>query len=175
MDWIFENLNIVIIIGVVIASIFKSRLDTKTEEADSPEEIPGKKPAVPLDQDKSYRKISPPVPMGSANPRSAPTPLDYGRPEAIPGAAAAAAEETAKILKHQQDLAAHLQQLRETKATTSGGAAATRARVASSKTKSPAKFSASTPISLRARLKNPAEVRRAFVLKEILDRPVGLR
>ena len=83
-----------------------------------------------------------------------------------------AASETARALKHQQDLAERLRQIRETKATTTGGAAATRARVAA---KGVAKSSVQVPSSVRARLRNPAEVRRAFVMREILDPPVGLR
>ena len=90
----------------------------------------------------------------------------------IPGAAAAAADEAARMLKHQQDLAAHLKQIHDTKATTTGGAAATRARIAS---KGKTKTAASTPLTLRARLKSSAEIRRAFVMNEILSRPVGLR
>jgi hypothetical protein len=83
-----------------------------------------------------------------------------------------AASEAAKALKHQQDLAERLRQIRETKATTTGGAAATRARVAA---KGVAKSAAQVPASIRARLRDPVEVRRAFVMREILDTPVGLR
>ena len=83
-----------------------------------------------------------------------------------------AASEAAKALKHQQDLAERLRQIRETKATTTGGAAATRARLAS---KGVAKPATQFPASIRARLRDPAEVRRAFVMREILDAPVGLR
>ncbi len=176
MDWIFDNLNVLIIIGVVIASFFKSVMDSKNQEADQPEETTSKRPPVPIDQDKSYRKNPPPISASIPAPRSGPQPLNYGRPEPVPDAASvAAAEEAAQILKHQQDLAAHLQRLRETKATTSGGAAATRARVASSKSKSPKKPMVSAPMSLRTRLKNPAELRRALVMREILDAPVALR
>ena len=76
------------------------------------------------------------------------------------------------MLKHQQDLAAHLKQIHDTKATTTGGAVATRARIAA---KGKTQVAAGVPLSLRARLKSPAEVRRAFVMNEILGRSVGLR
>lgn len=76
------------------------------------------------------------------------------------------------MLKHQQDLAEHLRQIRENKATTTGGAAETRARIAASKGTS--KRSATTQVPIRARLRDRAEIRRAFIMREILDKPVGL-
>ena len=82
------------------------------------------------------------------------------------------ANEAAKALKHQQELAARLRQIRENKATTTGGALATRARVAG---KGVAKPFLEAPRSMRKRLRDPAEVRRAFVMSEILAPPVGLR
>jgi hypothetical protein len=88
------------------------------------------------------------------------------------GYEAAAAEEAARALKHQQDLAQRWQQIRETKATTTGGAAATRARV---ERRGSAKVASPAPASIRARLKDRGELRRAFIMREILDPPVGLR
>ncbi len=89
------------------------------------------------------------------------------------GYEAAAAEEQAKALKHQLDLAAHLRLLLDTKATTTGGAAATRARVAA-KGKGATPAAAALP-SMRQTLRDPAAVRRAFALREILDPPLSLR
>ena len=180
MDWIFEHFKFVVIIALVIGSILKSRFEAKAKEIDDGEVVFEEKPRVPLDQDKSYRKTPPltpsvPPPLTRTNipePRPGPPPLVYTASSNIPGAAAAAADEAARILKHQQDLAAHLKQIHDTKATTTGGAAATRARIAS---KGKAKTTATAPLTLRARLKSPAEIRRAFVMREILDRPVGLR
>ena len=180
MDWIFEHLNIVIIIGVVIASIFKTQFEAKKKEAEEREVESEERSRTPLDQDKSYRKTPPsapsvPPPLTRTNipaSGSTPPPLVYTMGSNIPGAASAAAEEAARMLKHQQDLAAHLKQIHDTKATTTGGAAATRARIAS---KGKTQTAASAPLTLRARLKSPAEIRRAFVMNEILSRPVGLR
>ena len=67
----------------------------------------------------------------------------------------------------------HLFFIRETKATTTGGAAATRARVAASK--APAKAAAVVELSLRSRLRNKGELRRAFVVNEILSQPLSQR
>lgn len=182
MDWISEHLNIVIIIGVVIASFLKNVFDAKTKEASEQDDLPD------VDDrdspDGSYRKMPPPAPSVPPPlprthvpaPRPAEPPLVYSQGPVFPGAAATAAaeaaNEAAQILKHQRELAAHLKQLHDTKATTTGGAVATRARIAS---KGKTKAAASAPLTLRARLKSPAEIRRAFVMNEILSRPVGLR
>ena len=127
------------------------------KEMDDPEDV--------FAPDESYRKSQPPVPpplVRTATPPSL----------RMAGYAAEAAHETAKSLKHQRDLAARLLQIRQTKATTTGGASATRARIASKGVAKPLK---QTPLTLRRRLRDPAEVRQAFVLREILDPPVGLR
>lgn len=178
MDWIFDHFKFVVIIGLVIGSILKSRFEAKSQEAGEQDAFPD------LDDsgkpDKSYRKMPPPAPsvpppLARTNipaPRTAQPPPVYTVGSENSGAAAALADEAARMLKHQQDLAAHLQQIHDTKATTSGGAAATRARIAS---KGKAKATATAPLTLRARLKSPAEIRRAFVMNEILSRPVGLR
>lgn len=185
MDWIFDHLKFVIIAIFIIGSIVKSRLEGKgTGPDDLPDprrrNAPEKRRDAP---DQSYRKTpqripSVPPPLTRVNvPASVPSP-PVSQPQTaynytIPGAAAAAQDEAARMLKHQQDLAAHLSQIQATKATTTGGAAATRARIAASKGK--AKSFVPGPISIRARLRNPAEARRALVMREILDKPVGLR
>jgi len=78
----------------------------------------------------------------------------------------------ARALKHQHDLAERLRHIHETKVTTSSGVAATRARESGIQvTMKPA----SSALSIRARLRSPAELRRAFVMREILNAPVSLR
>ena len=166
MKWILENPQVVIIAIFVIGSLVKNVLESRTgrnQEVDPDEE--DERPFVPIDQDKSYRKVE----------RSGPPPLTRhgGGPPPLPMAAAIAAEEAAAALKHQQDLAERLRQIRATKAETTGGAAATRARVAA--VRSAPKPLLQSPSSIRSRLRDPAEVRRAFVMREILDPPVGLR
>jgi hypothetical protein len=109
----------------------------------------------------------PEVPM-----RSVPPPLVRVHPPPMPMAAEEAARESEALLKHQMDLQERLRQLREAKAVTSGGAAATRSRTASQQTGYVAQI-AST--GLRTALRNRQEVRRAIVLREILGPPLGLR
>lgn len=168
MKWIFDNPQIIIIALFVIGSLVKNVLESRggrNQEVDPDGE--DERPFVPIDQDKSYRKVQrEPSPTPLARHQSGPPPLPSG------AAAEAMAREAAAQLKHQQDLAERLRQIRATKAETTGGAAATRARVAN---KGVAKPLLQSPSSIRSRLRDPAEVRRAFVMREILDPPVGLR
>ena len=174
MDWIFEHLNIVVVIILVIGSFLKSRFDSMTGETGERDDFPdtGETNTPPGE---SYRKIPPRLP-------SVPPPLvSADRPPSLPataydtpGAFVIAEAEAAKILKHQRDLADHMRQLRETKASTSGGAAITRARIAADNAGKQSSVE-TVPISYRSRLRSPAEIRRAIVMREILDRPVALR
>lgn len=164
MDWIFDHFQIVVLILLAIGSAVKNLLGKgakEFEEPYEPEEV-----SVP---DGSYRKSRPPALPGPLPPLARATVPPSMQ---MVGYDAEVANETAKALKHQQDLAARLSQIRETKATTSGGASATRARVAA---KGKAKPLPQSPLSLRNRLRDPAEVRRAIIMREILDSPVGLR
>jgi hypothetical protein len=158
MNWIFDNLQIVVLVLLGVGSLVKSVLESKAKAAREREETYN--PEDVFAPDEEYGE-----PQRRPMP-SVPPPLRQA------GYEMEAASETARALKHQQDLAERLRQIRETKATTTGGAAATRARVAA---KGVAKSSVQVPSSVRARLRNPAEVRRAFVMREILDPPVGLR
>lgn len=172
MEWIFDHFQLVALVVFVIGSILKSLWDARVRqksEYGGPAESDGEViREIPLGEDKSYRKptASTPPPLPQAT---------VPRASRNPGYDAAVADEAAKALKHQQDLAERLRAIRETKATTSGGAAATRARVASKKSKKDARSVEMQPVSLSKRLRDPAEVRRAFVMREILDPPVGLR
>lgn len=164
MDWIFDNFQIVFLVLIAFASWIKSRVDAKNaEREEGQEEMEPYEPYEPEeDLERQSQEAFEPPPL--ARP---PT------PPPLPTAAFEAARETAATLKHQQDLAERLRQIRDTKATTTGGAAATRARVAASK--KPAKAFVAVPVSLRAQLKSRKELKRAIVMREILDPPVGLR
>ena len=165
MNWIQENFQIVILVLLGLASAVKSMFDAIARRKAEQEPGDDSEPEVPLDEDKSYRK---PAAPGMPPPRAIATPPAL-RPT---GYDVDAAEEAAAALKHQQNLAARLRQIRETKATTTGGASATRTRLAAKKVPSPL---VPVALNLRQRLRNPAEIRRAVVLREILDPPVGLR
>ncbi len=158
MDWIFDHFKIVVIILIAIGSVVKSQLEAKAKRGQQDEtsaELPDR-----------------PVPRRRSMP-SVPPPLAYSTPPALSSMASVeAANEAAKILKHQQDLAERLRQIRETKATTTGDAAATRTRIAAKNAKGPLPQASPT---FRRRLRDRGEIRRAMVMREILDPPVSLR
>lgn len=179
MSWILDHLNLVIVGALVLGSFLKSRFDSVKE--DEPESDPFSDFDEREFPEESGRGTPPPMPY-------VPPPIEREKPSlrrkstppsvpnttfSMPGAAQAAAEESAKALKHQLDLAARLRQIRETKAATIGGATSTRRRIASSKNVSPEIVT--VPRSIRTSLRDTSEIRRAFVMREILDPPVGLR
>jgi hypothetical protein len=96
-------------------------------------------------------------------------------PPRQPGYEEAVAKEAAAAEKHQQKLAGRLRRMQETKADTTGGAAATRARVTAKDARTSGVAVVAAPTRLRSRLRHPAEIRRAVVMREILGPPVGLR
>jgi hypothetical protein len=152
MKWILEHFQIVVIIVVAFVYWLKERLEAKMAERQMREELP--------DIDEPGEFHEPAVDMPSPSP---PRPSGYER---------AVANEAAAAEKHRQKLAGHLRRIRETKANTTGDAAATRARVTAKDVKT---ATVAAPTRLRSRLRHPAEIRRAVVMREILDPPVGLR
>jgi type IV secretory pathway VirB10-like protein len=161
MDWIFDNFQILAIVGLALASWLKSRADAKAaerEEQEARREL--EEPNEVFGPDEAwgapYQEPAPP----------APPPLVRVAPPPVP------VVETQGELKRQLEMQERLRQLRETKAVTSGGAAVTRAR---SKDAKPAKTAAAVPVGLRGALRNHGQVRRAIVMREILGPPLGLR
>jgi hypothetical protein len=157
MSWIFDHLQILVLILAAVGSLVKKINESRTTANQPPRPADLPEPMFETDEESSMLDW----------------PEEPPAPAPLPGAMIEAQLEAAEALKHQQDLATHLQQLRETKASTTGGAAATRARVASKGATKPQL--APIRLSLRARLKNPTEIRRAIVLREILGPPVSLR
>lgn len=165
MQWIFDNFQIVALVLIAFAGWIKSRIDAKLEQEKPPEEPYDERevfgPDEQWEQDMPRPGVPPPL-VWTTPP-----------PELTPAAAFEANRESEAVLKHQQNLAERLRQIRETKATTTGGAAATRARVAASRL--PKKADLPVVLSLRGRLHDKGELRRAFVLKEILAPPLSQR
>jgi hypothetical protein len=163
MDWIFDNFQILALVGLALASWLKSRADAKAaerearearKELEEPEELPG--PGEILRE--VIRRATQPEPPPLA--RTAPPPLGPAPPPALPPAE--------MELKRQRDLQERLRQIREAKAAASGGTTASRKRKA-------AKTLSSAPSGLRAALHERGQVRRAIVLREILGPPLGMR
>jgi hypothetical protein len=164
MDWIFDNFQIVILIALGVGSVLKSLLESKAKQKRESEEEYD--PGDVFAPDEEYREPTMPSVPPPLTRQVVPPPLrESGYDDAV-------ALETAKTLKHQRELADRLRQIRETKATTTGGASATRARISA---KGSAESLPQVPTSIRSRLRDSREVRRAFVMREILDSPVSLR
>lgn len=163
MDWIQDNFQIVIIVLLALGSWLKARMDAK---AAAQEEAAAAENYRPEDEVEIEEAEWQP-------PAAVPPPFErHAEPPPLPAVAEKAAREAAAILKHQQDLAARLRQIREAKAVTPGGANAARLRlVAQGAVTQP---SLPAPLSFRERLENRRELRRALVMREILNPPRGL-
>jgi hypothetical protein len=162
MDWIFDNFQILALVGLALASWLKARSDAKAterEEQEARREL--EEPEEFFGRGENWEMPRRPEPAPSVPP-----PLVRKAPPPIP------AFETDRELKRQMEIQERLREIRETKAVTTGGAAVTRARTKSAKATKPA---IKGPVSLRAALRNRGQVRRAVLLREILGPPLGLR
>lgn len=161
MDWLLEHLQLVILAGLGLAGWLKTRYDAQQAESDeSGTDFPTQPPAMPRPF------VPPPLERSTRQP----PPLRSTSP-AIP----AAAQDFSEELRRQQEIEDRLRAIRASrsnKAVSTGGAVATRARIAARGKEQTARPPITT---LRQRLHNRAEIRAAIVLREILDRPVGLR
>jgi hypothetical protein len=167
MDWIFDNFQIVVLIGIAFASWLKHRFDTKMAEREAQE----------TNQDEDFEPADGWEPQQYQPQPSVPPPLvrQATPPPLIREAPAQHSREYEAdlILKRQNDMQERIRQIKESKANTTGGAAATRARVAASQSKVQPIQAEKT--GLRRTIRNPREIRKAVVMREILGPPVGLR
>ncbi len=176
MSWILDHLNIVIVGVLVLGSFLKSRFEALKQDAQEPEEFPE------VDSHEESRRHRPPlmpyVPPPVERTPSAAAPAQQS-PELQPvfaatrsqsGAMTASADEAAAVLQNQRDIEERLRMIRA--ARPAKGSPKSPVQTRSHK---PASVTACVTSSIRGQLRNPAELRRAIVLREILDRPVGLR
>jgi hypothetical protein len=162
MDWLLEHLQLVVLAGLGLAGWLKSRYDARQTEEGT--EFPSRPIGGPSGGPRPF--VPPPI---ERKAKQSPTRLTV--PPTLPTAGKDFAEE----LRRQQEIEERLRVIRDSrpaKAVSTGGAVATRDRVAARGKKQAVRPVIST---LRQRLHNPAEVRAAIVLREILDRPLGLR
>lgn len=154
MDWIFDNFQILALVGLALASWLKARADAKAAEREARElmELPGDVggPEEPQARPFWETPVPPPLPV-------VPPPLP-------------AHAEVEREMQRQMELQERLQRLRESRNVRSGGAAATRDRLIR-----PEAAAVAAPTGLRAVLRKKGELRRAIVLREILGPPVGMR
>ncbi len=171
MNWLFDHFQFVIIVALAFASWVKHRADSRNaeqEERRAREEMAGDETGFEPEDDWQVPPLEPaPEPLVR---RAVPPPL---MSEATPPPLHAEMSGIEAILQHQRDIEERLQRIQHTKATTTGNAAETRARIAAAGKPQKSLMPATT--GLRGTLRNPGQTRRAIVLREILGPPVGLR
>ncbi len=164
MDFIFDNFQILIVVaGIIIAGLNKLR-EMKGANCEEPDWKPIGRPN---DDDDDFE---PARPISSLPKRMVPPPLpSYGNS----GTTSIPAEEfqpsSLTELERQRKLQERLRSVREAKATS------TAATKTAKKQQQPAKKELVSPTRLRSRLRDPKELRRAIVMREILGPPVSLK
>lgn len=173
MQWILDHLQFVVIGGLALAGFLKSRFDARNEQqgGEEPWSPFEESPERPQNPPRPYvpppvTRMATPPPLRQATVAAAPSPPRPATP-AMP----IAMDDASAELRHQQQIADRLRALQENRAADALRAKPRERRQSTSMDKSRA---ASTS-GLRKRLRTPAEIRSAIVLKEILDTPVGLR
>jgi len=200
MDWIFDNLQILVFIGAGIAFWLNSMRQAKAEaenernqppvdldevfgpdfdfnsppphgeaprqtEVFLPPPVSASPPPVPAQRTQTSQRERREFPQGTPTPQ---------RPQSPHHPAEAINAE----LERQQNLEQRLRALRQNRESRSSGAAATQRSVVAKRAASRGGAPDAEPIALdgiRSRLRSPREARRAVVLREILDSPVGMR
>lgn len=160
MDWIFDHLQIVVIAIVVVGSIIKQFLDAKAAERQARKDM------------EERGDVFGPEEYWETDPPAEPPPLTGSVPPPLRRQTEPVAVDES-MLRRQHEMQERLKQIKETKAITTGNAAVTRTRAAN--LRKPAKPVEAGPATLRSTLRGKKEIRRAIILKEILDKPLGLR
>lgn len=176
-EFIEEHLRVIIFVVIVGIALLQKILDAakarKQQPGPSMEEIFG--PDGQQSPTPSRRKPYTPPPLVRTAPMPAgPPPLRQAPPPAPPpplrgmSSVASATTNTDAELARQRQLEERIRALREASATAAPEPPAATAPTAHR----PATVHHGV---LHRRLRHPREIRRAFILKEILDRPVGVR
>lgn len=163
MDWIFDHFTLVVFIVVSLASFLKSALDARKRQRDAEPDTP---PAPPTeDWFGPAEDWQPPSTPTRQQPTATLPTVKVIFPSPPPSTSPALGPASL------QDIQPILSQAQEKRTVTSGGAAATQQRVASS-ARHPGQ--PATP-SFKRSLRLPKDLRRAIISKEILDSPLALR
>lgn len=177
MDWIFDHSTLVFFVIVSVASLIKSVIESRKKSAQ-----PG-----PAEQEMSEEEwFGPSAPWQPVvpPPSSLPPEPSAKAPPPLPGASqwSESTSTPPKLFNLKLDLseaqsewtpqageAERLRQLREKRAVTTGGAAATQKRVVGTA----AAPSLPAQLPLRQSLRRCGELRRAFVTSEVLGAPLA--
>ncbi len=151
MDWIFDNIQILIAIAAGIAFWLNKSREEREQRRQMEEEPPAEWEEEEFGPAETVIMERPVAPTIVIHQRGTPPPLP----------SSPSAEAT-----RQQEMLERLKTLRAQRA------AQATAKKAPPRAKSPA---AGVPGGLQSRLRDPAEIRRAIVMREILGPPVGLR
>jgi len=187
MKWILDHLQFVILVVWAFAFWLKKVIDHRMAEREAREAAPQREDLPDgFDRDaeleeeislEAWEVSSPPPPF----PPSMPPPFPpAGHPGGMgSGAPQAGPWQAATVPRESEGTTLTPPPLRDTRATTTGGAAATRLRISIEDREQqgePARpLVRSRSATLRHQLNQRAETRRAIILKEIVSRPVSLR
>lgn len=174
MNWILEHIQIVVAIVAAIAfGLKRARQNADDDEPSSPSQSDEAERTRRI-QEEIRRKIAErrgqSVQPSAAPVAPRPVVATPRLPAAVKPALATPSQEA--ILKRQEELAEQMRLLERARVLEQKRAAEILARKSE---KTPAAPRTPRAESLLAELRDPAEVRRAIVLKEILGAPVGLR
>jgi hypothetical protein len=184
MDWVLDNLNVIVFLAAGVAYWLNSMRQAKEEARQQRE-------AEQLEDFREETYTPPPHTEVFLPPPVVPPPLPgqpmvrppRGMPEApptlrrSPQPQVAMAQDAYEVeLERQKALEERILSLRQNREKRSGGAAATKR--AAAKRNSPAPGGKPEIVQtggIRARLRDRSEARRAIVMREILGTPVGMR
>jgi hypothetical protein len=188
MDWVTEHLQLIIAVAGAIAWWLNQRKQGAEDTAESPEEQTFQDPELAENTrrireeiqrkiEQRRRGITLAPPLGQAEPAEPPPVMREVvlRPPLTPLPSRAArahldAQRTAEILEQQASLAEQLRQAQEMNAAT------LRRRQFETEVASKEEAAAvAVRSALGDDLRNPAALRRAFILREVLGPPLGLR
>jgi hypothetical protein len=200
MEWIFDNLNILFVVAAGVAYWLNSMRQAKAEaenERNQPpvdlDEVFG--PDFDFNPQPRHTEVFLPPPVSASPHGGAPPPLPGQRPQSsqrerrefpqgsvTPQRPQSPHQPFAQVdvnaeLERQRSLEQRIHSLRQNREGRKTGAAATQRSVAAERAARRGTQDAE-PIALdglRSRLRSPREARRAIVLREILDTPVGMR
>lgn len=168
MDFIFENLIWLIAAAAGIVQWWKSTQEAKGEKRRNTPEYSDEELEEYLEQEeRAQPRPAVPPPLPHAAPAASPAPLLRRRGAESPPVTVDLLQGNSAELERQASLAEQMKLLKQAKRQHS--------LEESSKSAYQKRKPAEVSTSLRGRLKNRMELRQAFVLKEILEKPLGLR
>jgi len=200
MDWIFDNLQILFVIAAGVAYWINNMRQAKEQAEQDREQEPidldevfG--PDFDFGERPQHTEVFLPPPVAVSPKGAAPPPLPGQRlqatqrerrefpqgsptPQRPKSPNQSLSQDTVNAeLERQRNLEQRIHALRQNREGRSSGAAATqRSVVAKRAARNGAVDAEPTSIGgIRSRLRDPSEARRAVVLREILDSPVGMR